>query len=165
MSSGSIRRIAQTFLTAPPIEGLPVVLREWDNQMELVATGQAVPLQTIACIHFANEVDRRLTTPAVTGWVMVDYSLSLQVCLLLPESSGDAIADASDDLVETVKQRLRSDPLMGRTSQFVFESAQSQTPLIRARRGDVQWLKTGSANGTPIQWISIEWTATEQVTA
>jgi hypothetical protein len=164
MSGQSIRAIAQQFLTIPPIPGLPTVLREWDDQMMLVAQGGLIPLQTLAALHIARERDKRVSVPAVSGWVMVDYTLQLHLCILL-EGSGNDIADAADGLIETIKNRLRSDPLMGRPPLTVFQSAQEAGRLIDVRRGDVVWMEAGSATGTPVQWVLIEWVASEMLTA
>jgi len=164
VSSATIRQIAQTFLQAPPIVNLPEVRRGWDNQMQLIAQGITVPTQTIACLHIAEETEHRMAVPAVRGQTMVDYRMQLQVCMLL-DGSGEEITDAVDTLAEDIKTRLRSDPRMGQAPDVVFESAQGHAPKILIRRGDVQYLNTGVANGTPIQWFFVEWVVSEQIVA
>jgi hypothetical protein len=164
MSRRTVRAIAQRFLTVPPIPGLPVVQRGWDNQMQLVAAGGTTPDQTLACLHMPEGEENRLSTPAVLGWRMVDHQMQLQVCHLL-DGSGDDMADSTDDMIEAIVERLHSDPLMGQLPQAIFQNAQGKNPQIRYRVGDIQYINTGTANGTPVQWFFIEWTATEQVIA
>jgi len=159
-----MRHMAQAFLTQAEIPGLPVIFRGWNNQMQLVAAGGTVPLQTLACLHISDEMDMRLTPPATAGVVFVEYELQVQVCILL-DGEGDDITDASDGLVEAIKIRLRSDPNMGQLPSNVFQSAQGKSPQIRVKRGDVQFLNTGVANGTPVQWVAISWNATEEIHA
>lgn len=164
MSRHTIRLIAQRFLTLPPIPGIPVVMRGWDNQMQLVAAGGTTPDQTLACLHMPDDEEYRISVPAVLGVRMVDYQMQLQVCHLL-DGSGDDMADSTDDLINSIIVRLRSDPLMGQVAANVFQNAQGKNPQIRTRVGDIQYINTGTANGVPVQWFYIEWTATEEVVA
>lgn len=164
MSRHSIRLIAQRFLTTPPIPGLPVVQRGWDNQMQLVAMGGTVPDQTLACLHMPEDSENRVSVPAVLGVRMVDHAMQLQVCHLL-DGTGDDMADSTDDMIEAIVARLRSDPRMGQNPTDVFQNAQGTNPQIRTKVGDIQYINTGTANGTPVQWFFIEWTATEEVVA
>ena len=54
---------------------------------------------------------------------------------------------------------------MGQDPLTVFEAGQGRDPQIQVRRGDTQYLNTGLANGTPVTWFVVEWTATEQLNA
>ena len=164
MSSATMRAIAISFLTGVEIPGLSVVKKTWDNQMQLIGMGGTVPTQTLAALHVTDERDVRVSVPAVAGQTMVYYDLELQICIVL-DGSGDDIIDAADQLVEAIKARLRSDPRMGQTPDAVFESAQATPINIHVKRGDVQFLNTALANGTPVQWVNIAWTASEMITA
>lgn len=166
MSSRSIRNVVQQFLTQPQLPSLPVILKEWDNQMALLATGITVPEQTLACLHISKEDETRVSTPAVTGWTQVDYTVQLLVCHFMSDGGGDQVADALDDMIESVKIRLRSDPRMGQSPDVVWESAQNPFKgKIKVNRGDTTYINDGVANGVAITWVGIEWTVTEHIQA
>lgn len=165
MSSRTVRNIVHQFLTTPNMQALPDIKLEWDNQMQLTATGISNPEQTIAALHIAKEVERRITTPAVTGITLVDYTMQLLICHFF-DGQGSEVANALDDLVEAVKIRLRSDPRLGQGPSAVFESAQN--PIgnkIIVNRGDTLYLNEGIANGVAITWVGVEWVVTEEVAA
>lgn len=160
-----MRTVAQSFLTNPVIPSMPTIFRGWDNQMQLVASGSPdAQVQTMGCIHIMEEDEERLSVPAVQGYTLVDYVLQLQAVVLL-DGNGEDMVDATDAAIEAVKARLRSDPYMGQIPAVIFQSAQSKGKKISVKRGDVLYLNTGLANGTPVQWFNIMWTATEQITA
>lgn len=166
MSSKSIRNVVQQFLTQPQLPSLPVILKEWDNQMQLLATGITIPEQTLACLHIAKEEDSRMTTPAVTGWTMVDYTIQLLICHFMSDGQGDQTADALDDMIESVKIRIRSDPNMGQAPSVIWESGQNPYKgRIKVNRGDTTYINDGVANGVAITWVGIEWVVSEQVQA
>jgi hypothetical protein len=166
MSSKSIRNIVQAFLTKPQLSSLPVILKEWDNQMQLLATGITIPEQTLACIHIAKETESRVSFPAVTGWTMVDYTIQLLICHFMSDGQGSDIADALDDMIESVKTRIRSDPRMGQSPDAVWESGQGPYDAkIKVNRGDVTYINDGVANGVSITWVGVEWLVSEEIQA
>lgn len=168
MSSRAIRNIVQQFFLQPPLQSLPIIYRHWNSQMQLYATQTTVPEQTVAALHIATEVDSRISNPATTGIVMVDYKIQLMICHFLDSVIGDEVADALDDMVESIKTRLRSDPFLGQGSAGfpVFQSAQApQDRLISVNRGDTMYLDEGVANGAAVTWMGVEWIVTEQLNA
>ena len=155
--------MAQQFLLYPQIPDLPTIKRGWDNQMQMVASNPMEAINTISCLHIAWDRERRISVPAPLGWKFVDYGLQIQVCHTMDSNSGDEVADAVDGLIEDIKVRLRSDPRMGQPPTAIFESAQGPAPDIEVVCGDTNYLNTGLANGTPVTWFTVSWTATEQV--
>ena len=131
--------------------------------MQLVANGMS-PEQTIACLHILEERENRMSVPAVLGNRMASYLMHLQVCQLF-DGTGDEIVDVNDRLIENIKARIRSDPRMGQPPSAVFEAGQGRGDQIAVSRGPVEYLNADLANGTPIVWFGITWTATEQITA
>jgi len=159
VSSSTIRLALTQFLAVPPIPGVGSVQREMGRWVDLVANG-AAPDATTLVVRLLAEQDVRLSTPAVTGWRKIDYDVELVACHVFYGDGPDA-ADDLDGLLEQVKDRIRSDPLIGQPATVIFEVGQGPNPQIRVARGEPLFLD----NDAVVTFVSVQFVASETVHA
>lgn len=133
MSSATVRAALTTFFGTPPIAGITKLHSappywadgsEWDLANDLGSGA-------IAAVHLADDAERRITVPALTGQKIVTYTVGFMIFYqyLLPSASLTPVdpaawSDPLDAIIDGVKARIRSDPTCGIPS-VVWESGQT----------------------------------------
>lgn len=159
MSRATVRTAVQEFFTNPPLEGVTNLYRAMPIQVAVDPQGFQ-PASTFGVIWIVSETERRMSTPAVTGWRMVDYMVHLQICHAY-DGEGEEAMDSVDALSEQIKARLRSNPQLGQQSNVIFEAAQGAEPHITGWYGE----PTVLGDSGFMTWFGIEFRVSEAITA
>lgn len=166
MSRASVRSTLYTFIQEPAVDGINKVFKSFPkriNFQEYGLPGQAN--RCVAVIFIEDEIEERLTvggipnTNSSRGWKRVDYSVAIQLFHHSAERNAEDAMDNFDEVVDNLKDKLRSDHRFGDDSgTLVWQGAE---PMIEVSYGEPMTQK-----GTYIEtWAAVRFKVTEMIQA
>lgn len=146
MSYAAVRAATVAWFNTAGIEGLQKVYQDmpWflDAAEWNVTPGR--PWGAVGFIHLDSSNESRITVGAenptlpadAVGYKQVEYvlSLGLQYQYLIPATlpadvAADVWVEGLDSLIDAVKARIRQDPLLGATSDVIFQAGQDDNDI------------------------------------
>jgi hypothetical protein len=140
----AVRDTLYNFLYNPPVTNLNQVFTSFPKRINFQVNSQAGQLSRSAVIIFIqSETESRLAIGgAHSGWKRIDYSIILQVYQHSLEPNSEAAMVAFDTLIDSIKERLRSNHNFGDESgTLVWQGAE---PVINATYGEPATVSEGA---------------------
>jgi hypothetical protein len=140
----AVRNTLYNFLYNPPVTNLNQVFTSFPKRINFQVNSQPGQLSRSAVIIFIqSETESRLAIGgAHSGWKRIDYSIILQVYQHSLEPDSQAAMVAFDTLIDSIKERLRSNHNFGDESgTLVWQGAE---PVINATYGEPATVSEGA---------------------
>jgi hypothetical protein len=139
----AVRDTLSRFLFNPPIANVNQVFTSFPKIINYEVNAQPGQMtRSVLVVYIADEYETRLAIGGATnGWKRIDYTVIVQIfCISFHRNSEHTMADF-DNVVDCVKERLRSDHNFGDPSgNLVWQGAE---PVIQARYGEPSTEKEG----------------------
>ncbi len=168
MPDAALRSALVEFFAAPPITGIQHWYRDepWFIQGGTWNLADNGGWGALAYVHIDRAQESRITIPVETGQKRIDYTVSLLIAYQylipsqVPENGEDSWVGPLDQIVDAVKDRIRSDPTAG-TGQAgaVFQFGQGDNDIRHER--DLP----RRTNGVIHNWTRLEVDVVEIITA
>lgn len=156
-----VRETLFNFINPPNVDGINQVFTSLPKRINFQVN--ALPSQqsrVAAVIFIESETETRIAVGgAHSGWKRIDYSVVIQLFQHSLSRSAEEAMDDLDYVIDSLKQRLRSDHNFGDASGvLVWQGAE---PMI-----DVAYGEPLSQKGTAIEtWSSLRFTVTQMIQA
>jgi hypothetical protein len=156
-----VRQTLYNFISPPNVDGINQIFTSFPKRIDFQVN--ALPSQqsrVAAVIFIESETETRIAVGGATnGWKRIDYSVVIQLFQHSLSRSPEEAMDDLDYVVDSLKQRLRSDHNFGDPSGIlVWQGAE---PLI-----DVSYGEPMSQNATSTEtWASLRFIVTQMIQA
>jgi hypothetical protein len=156
-----VRQTLYNFISPPNVDGINQIFTSFPKRIDFQVN--ALPSQqsrVAAVIFIESETETRIAVGGATnGWKRIDYSVVIQLFQHSLSRSPEEAMDDLDYVVDSLKQRLRSDHNFGDPNGIlVWQGAE---PLI-----DVTYGEPMSQNATSTEtWASLRFIVTQMIQA
>ena len=156
-----VRQTLYNFISPPQVDGINQVFTSFPKRIDFQIN--ALPSQqsrVAAVIFIETETESRLAIGGATnGWKRIDYTVVIQLFQHSLSRSPEESMDDFDYVIDSLKQRLRSDHNFGDSSEIlVWQGAE---PII-----DVTYGEPMSQNATSTEtWASLRFIVTQMIQA
>jgi len=163
-----VRQVLYNFINPPQVDGINQVFTSLPKRIDFQVNALPNQQSRVAVVIFIeSETETRIALGgfngtddgAHAGWKRIDYTVILQLFQHSLSRSAEEAMDDFDYVIDTLKQRLRSDHTFGDPSGvLVWQGAE---PII-----DVTYGEPMSQKGTSTEtWASMRFTVTQMIQA
>ena len=155
------RSVIANFISPPNVDGINQVFTSFPKRINFQVN--ALPSQKNRCaavIFIESEREERIAVGGATsGWKRVDYQIAIQLFHHSVENSAEDAMDDFDNVVDALKNRIRSDHRFGDVSgTLVWQGAE---PRI-----DTSYGEPSSSDGTATEiWAQVRFDVTQMIQA
>ena len=155
------RSVIANFISPPNVDGINQVFTSFPKRINFQVN--ALPSQKSRCaavIFIESEREERIAVGGATsGWKRVDYQVAIQLFHHSVENSAEDAMDDFDNVVDALKNRIRSDHQFGDVSgTLVWQGAE---PRI-----DTSYGEPSSSDGTATEiWAQVRFDVTQMIQA
>ena len=155
------RSVIANFISPPNVDGINQVFTSFPKRINFQVN--ALPSQKNRCaavIFIESEREERIAVGGATsGWKRVDYQVAIQLFHHSVENSAEDAMDDFDNVVDALKNRIRSDHQFGDVSgTLVWQGAE---PRI-----DTSYGEPSSSDGTATEiWAQVRFDVTQMIQA
>jgi hypothetical protein len=155
------RSVIANFISPPNVDGINQVFTSFPKRINFQIN--SLPSQKSRCaavIFIESEREERIAVGGATsGWKRVDYQIAIQLFHHSVENSAEDAMDDFDNVIDALKNRIRSDHRFGDTSgTLVWQGAE---PRI-----DTNYGEPTSSDGTATEiWAQVRFDVTQMIQA
>jgi hypothetical protein len=155
------RSVIANFISPPNVDGINQVFTSFPKRINFQVN--SLPSQKSRCaavIFIESEREERIAVGGATsGWKRVDYQIAIQLFHHSVENSAEDAMDDFDNVIDALKNRIRSDHRFGDTSgTLVWQGAE---PRI-----DTNYGEPTSSDGTATEiWAQVRFDVTQMIQA
>ena len=156
-----VRQTLYNFISPPQVDGINQVFTSFPKRIDFQINALPSQQSRVAAVIFIEaETETRIAVGgAHSGWKRIDYSIVIQLFQHSLSRSPEESMDDFDYVIDSLKQRLRSDHNFGDSSEIlVWQGAE---PII-----DVTYGEPMSQNATSTEtWASLRFIVTQMIQA